>query len=105
MSYESGWEAGEEGKMTKVDLVDRISETTGFKKADASDCLEALLDIIKNTLKTEDKLKISGFGNFEVREKEARRGRNPQTGEKMTIAGRRILTFRSSTVLRKMLNK
>jgi len=67
--------------------------------------LEALLETIKKALETGDKVKVSGFGNFEVKQKADRRGRNPQTGETLTITSRKILSFKPSTVLKANINK
>ena len=67
--------------------------------------LETVFAIMKSTLESGEKLKISGFGNFEVKQKADRRGRNPQTGEAITIEARRILTFKPSTLLRQAINK
>ena len=67
--------------------------------------LETVFLIMKNTLESGEKLKISGFGNFEVKQKADRRGRNPQTGEAITIEARRVLTFKPSTLLRQAINK
>lgn len=91
--------------MTKSDLAEKINAATGFSKKESADVLETVFSIIKNTLETGDKIKISGFGNFEVKQKADRRGRNPQTGEAITIAARRILTFKPSTLLRQAINK
>ena len=63
-----------------------------------------MLDIIKESLENGENVKLSGFGSFNVRDKRARRGRNPQTGEEITITPRRVLTFKSSNVLREKLN-
>ncbi|RII31408.1 MAG: integration host factor subunit alpha [Geobacter sp.] len=90
--------------MTKADLVEKLHISTGFSKKEAADMLESVLAIMKNTLETSDKLKISGFGNFEIKNKTDRRGRNPQTGETITIAARRILTFKPSPLLRQAIN-
>jgi len=63
-----------------------------------------VFDIMKNTLEGGDKIKIAGFGNFVVKDKATRRGRNPQTGEEIEISSRRILTFKPSQVLKASLN-
>jgi integration host factor subunit alpha len=68
------------------------------------DVLEGLLEIIKTTLEGGEDLKIANFGKFEVRQKNARIGRNPQTGEAITIESRQIVTFRPATLLKKCLN-
>jgi len=67
--------------------------------------VEAVFSLIKSTLESGEKLKIAGFGNFEVKQKADRRGRNPQTGETITIEARKILTFKPSNVLRLAINK
>jgi len=86
--------------MTKVDIVEAIYEKVGFSKKEVSKIVESIFDIIKESLQKEDKIKISGFGNFVVRKKRARRGRNPQTGDDIEISSRRILTFKPSQVLK-----
>lgn len=90
--------------MTKADIVDRIQTTTGMQKKESIDMLEAVLSIFKDTLESGEKIKIACFGNFEVREKKDRQGRNPQTGEGITITARRILTFKPSAILKTALN-
>ena len=90
--------------MTKVDIIENIYEKVGFSKKEVSKIVESVFHIIKETLQTEDKIKISGFGNFVIRNKRARRGRNPQTGSDIEISPRRILTFKPSQVLKAGLN-
>jgi integration host factor subunit alpha len=90
--------------MTKVDIVENIYEKVGFSKKEVAKIVETIFDLIKESLEKEDKIKISGFGNFVVRKKRARRGRNPQTGNDIEISSRRILTFKPSQVLRAGLN-
>ncbi len=90
--------------MTKVDIVEDIYEKVGFSKKEVAKIVEYIFDIIKETLVKEDKIKISGFGNFVVRKKRSRRGRNPQTGNDIEISARRILTFKPSQVLKGDLN-
>jgi integration host factor subunit alpha len=77
----------------------------GFSKKEVAKIVETIFDLIKETLKHEDKIKISGFGNFVVRKKRARRGRNPQTGSDIEITPRRILTFKPSQVMKSSLNR
>jgi integration host factor subunit alpha len=91
--------------MTKADLVERIQANTGFTKKESADMLESVFSIMKNTLEAGEKIKIAGFGNFEVKQKKDRRGRNPQTGESITIEAIRILSFKPSMLLRQKLNK
>lgn len=92
--------------MTKVDLADKIyeNERLGLSKREAVDIVEMILEIMKSTLESGEKVKVAGFGNFEVKQKNDRRGRNPQTGEEMTITSRRVLTFKSSTILKSRIN-
>lgn len=91
--------------MTKIDIVEAIYEKVGFSKKEVANIVESIFDIIKEHLQKEDKIKISGFGNFVVRRKRARRGRNPQTGDDIEISPRRILTFKPSHVLKAALNR
>ena len=90
--------------MTKTDLVEVIQENAEMTRTDALDVLEGLLEIVKTTLEGGEDLKIINFGKFEVRQKTARAGRNPQTGEAITIEPRQIVTFKPATLLKKCLN-
>jgi len=90
--------------VTKVDIVENIYEKVGFSKKEVAKIVESIFDIIKESLQQEEKIKISGFGNFVVRKKRARRGRNPQTGDDIEITSRRILTFKPSQVLKAVIN-
>ena len=90
--------------MTKADIIDRIYERVGFSKKEATDVVETAFEIIKSHLERGDKVKISGFGNFVIHGKQPRKGRNPQTGEEITIAGRKVLTFKPSQTLKKNMN-
>jgi len=92
------------GKMTKAEIIARIYEKVGFAKKDATDVVEATFEIIKSCLEKGEKVKVSGFGNFVVNTKRPRKGRNPQTGEEIIIAGRKVLTFKPSQILKKSLN-
>jgi integration host factor subunit alpha len=91
--------------MTKAEIVEQIYERVGFSKKESADLVEKVFDIIKDTLRDGEKVKISGFGNFVVREKNARKGRNPQTGEEIVLEARRVLTFKPSLVLKNLLNE
>jgi integration host factor subunit alpha len=91
--------------MTKADLVERIHINSGISKKDSFDILEAVFSIIKDTLESGEKIKVAGFGNFEVKEKKDRKGRNPQTGEAITITARRVLTFKPSVILKSAMNE
>lgn len=90
--------------MTKADIVEALYQKVGFSKKEAADLVELVFDTLKATLSQGQKIKISGFGNFVVREKRSRVGRNPQTGESIEISARRVLTFRPSQVLRAEVN-
>ena len=91
--------------MTKADLVNKIFEQIGGTKKESADLIEKLFDVMKNTILGGESIKISGFGNFIVRTKKPRIGRNPQTGETIEISARRVLTFKPSQVLRDGVNK
>ncbi len=91
--------------MTKADIVEKIHTTTGLSKKDSTAMMESVFAIMKESLEAGESIKVSGFGSFEVRQKEARRGRNPQTGEAITIEARKVLTFKPSSVLRDAINK
>jgi integration host factor subunit alpha len=67
--------------------------------------MESVFTIMKESLEVGETIKVSGFGNFEVKQKDARRGRNPQTGESITIEARKVLTFKPSTLLRQAINR
>lgn len=91
--------------MTKADIVDKVCEQVGgFSKKEAADLVDQVFDTMKAVLETGEKIKISGFGNFVVRDKKPRPGRNPQTGQEITIEARRVLTFKPSNVLKTALN-
>lgn len=91
--------------MTKADLVNKIFEQIGGTKKESADYVEKLFDVMKNTMLEGESVKISGFGNFMIRNKKPRIGRNPQTGETIEISARRVLTFKPSQVLRDAVNK
>ena len=91
--------------MTKADIAERIHQNTGFPLKNSNELLEALLEVMKCALESGDELKIAGFGKFEVRQKYDRKGRNPQTGEAITINSRRVLTFKPSALLKEAINK
>jgi integration host factor subunit alpha len=93
-----------EATVTKADIVESVYEKVGFSKKEAAEIVEMVFDTIKETLERGEKIKISGFGNFIVRDKKARVGRNPQTGREIEISARRVLTFRPSQVLKNALN-
>ena len=90
--------------MTKAELIEGVYEKVGFSKKDSSDLVELIFNTLKDSLSKSEKIKISGFGNFIVRQKRARIGRNPQTGQTIEISARKVLTFRPSQVLKAQLN-
>ena len=90
--------------MTKADLIENVYLKTGFSKKESAEIVETVFDLIKNNLEQGEKIKIAGFGNFVVKDKSTRRGRNPQTGDEIEITSRRILTFKPSQVLKSSIN-
>jgi integration host factor subunit alpha len=97
-------EKTERSTMTKADIVEKVYQKIGFSKKEASELVELVFSSLKEVLQNGDKVKISGFGNFLVREKHERVGRNPQTGEQMKISARRVISFRPSQVLKALLD-
>jgi integration host factor subunit alpha len=91
--------------MTKADIFEKVQSATDFNKKESAEMVEAVFTIMKSTLESGETLKISGFGNFVVKQKADRRGRNPQTGESLTIEARRILKFKPSNILKEAINK
>ncbi len=91
--------------MTKADIVEGVFQKVGYSKKDVAMVIEEVFECIKTELEKGGKIKISGFGNFNVREKRARRGRNPQTGSEITIEERRVMTFKASALLKKAINE
>ncbi len=89
--------------ITKADLVEKVYQKIGFSKKEASELVDLVFNTLKGVLVEGDNVKISGFGNFIVRGKNQRIGRNPQTNEQITISARRVLTFRASQVLKAIL--
>lgn len=91
--------------MTKAEIIDAVYEKVGgFSKKEAAEIVESVFDTMKEVLADGQKIKISGFGNFVVRYKKERIGRNPQTGDPIPISARRVLTFKPSQVLKGILN-
>ncbi|MDH4229576.1 MAG: integration host factor subunit alpha [Nitrospirota bacterium] len=86
--------------MRKADIASLIHERHGLPKREAAAMVELILDEIKDTLSRGEEVKIAGFGNFNVRKKRERKGRNPKTGEEIGITPRRVVTFRASPVFK-----
>src|ERR1044071_6386671 len=95
---------GDDWAMTKADIIESVYERVGFSKKESAEIVELVFDTLKETLERGDKIKISGFGNLQVRRKKARIGRNPQTNQPIQSSARRVLTFRPSQVLKAELN-
>ena len=96
---------GKTMSMTKAELVSIVSEKCSFSRQESFEIVEQVFQILKETLEKGENVKISGFGNFITREKRPRKGRNPKTGEEMIISGRRVLSFKASAILRKVVNQ
>lgn len=86
--------------LTKADLADLLFEQVGLNKREAKDMVEAFFEEVRNALENGDSVKLSGFGNFELRTKSERPGRNPKTGEEIPISARRVVTFHASQKLK-----
>lgn len=90
---------------TKADIVQAVYRLGNFTKRESAELVSMVFETMKETLADGEKIKISGFGNFEIRSKNPRPGRNPQTGEEITIHGRKILKFKPSQILKEGLNE
>ena len=91
--------------ITKADIINSIYNNLDIQKQDSTTIVETLLEIIKHTLESGEDILISGFGKFCVKDKNKRRGRNPQTGNSVILDARRVVTFKCSRTLRENLNK
>jgi integration host factor subunit alpha len=90
--------------LTKIEIINMLNEHIGIPKIECIRIVESFFDIIKSELEKSSPVKISGFGKWTVRSKKARIGRNPKTGEDVTIRARKVVTFRPSTTLSDELN-
>ena len=88
------------GALTRADLAEAVHQEVGLTRQDCADLMERTLELIASALQRGEVVKISGFGVFQVREKRARMGRNPKTGEPAAIDPRRVITFRASQVMK-----
>jgi DNA-binding protein HU-beta len=86
--------------MNKTELITKVSEVAELTKKDATKAVDAVFDAITEALKNGDKVQLIGFGNFEVRERAARKGRNPQTGEEIEIAASKVPAFKPGKALK-----
>ena len=90
--------------LTKAHIVEKLFARNLFTKGESAQIIETLFELIKQSLQDGEDVMISGFGKFSVREEHQRKGRNPQSGEPMTLAPRKVVTFKCSTVLREKMN-
>lgn len=88
------------GALTKAQMADRLFEELGLNKREAKEIVEMFFGEIRNSLERNEQVKLSGFGNFDLREKGERPGRNPKTGEEIPISARRVVTFRPGQKLK-----
>ncbi len=91
--------------LTKKEIVESVAETVGITKTQAAQAFEMVFKTVVNTLERGEQVKISGFGSFNPKDKKARQGRNPKTGESIEISARRVVTFKASPVLKEKMNK
>ena len=86
--------------LTKAEVAEHLYEKVGLSKRDAKDMVEVFFEEIRSTLENGEQVKLSGFGNFDLREKSERPGRNPKTGEDIPISARKVVTFRPGQKLK-----
>jgi len=91
--------------LTKADIIEAIQKENGYSRKQSSEITEILMEIIKQFLESGEDVLISGFGKFQVKTKKKRRGRNPATGEDLTLPPRKVVTFKSSGRLRNHINR
>ncbi|MCY0858474.1 MULTISPECIES: integration host factor subunit alpha [unclassified Cupriavidus] len=92
--------AAEVPTLTKAELAEMLFDQVGLNKRESKDMVEAFFDVIREALEQGDSVKLSGFGNFQLRDKPQRPGRNPKTGEIIPITARRVVTFHASQKLK-----
>lgn len=93
------------GTLTKAELAAQINETLGLNKRESKEIVEVFFAEIKDTLAENQEVKLSGFGNFELRDKAERPGRNPKTGENIPVSARRVVTFKAGQKLKQRVEK
>ncbi|MDO4429933.1 MAG: integration host factor subunit alpha [Lonepinella koalarum] len=91
--------------LTKIEMADNLVEKFGLNKVEAKALLEGFFEEIRKALENGQNVKLSGFGNFELRDKSGRPGRNPKTGESVPVSARRVVTFKSGQKLRARVQK
>ena len=96
---------GSKGTLTKAELADLLFEKVGFNKREAKDMVESFFEEVRTALERGEGVKLSGFGNFQLRDKPQRPGRNPKTGEEIPITARRVVTFHASQKLKALVDK
>lgn len=89
---------------TKADIVEAVYQKIGLSKKESADIVDTVFEVIREQLEQSEPVKISGFGNFNVRSKGPRRGRNPKTGDEIEITARKVLSFKPSQILRDKVN-
>ena len=94
-----------ESNLNKTELVSAVAEKTGLTKKDSEKAVGALFEVVTETLSTGERVQVVGFGTFEVRDRAARKGRNPQTGEVIDIAAAKVPAFKAGKALREAVNK
>lgn len=97
--------SGEVKELNKTELIAKVAELTDLSKKDASKAVDAVFDAVSDALQSGDKVQLVGFGNFEVKSREARKGRNPQTGQEIDIPASKIPTFKAGKSLKDLCSK
>jgi integration host factor subunit alpha len=86
--------------LTKAEMAERLFENVGLNKREAKEFVDAFFEVVREALEHGEQVKLSGFGNFDLRQKNQRPGRNPKTGEEIPISARRVVTFRPGQKLK-----
>ena len=90
--------------LTKAEMAERLFDDVGLNKREAKEFVDAFFDVLREALEQGEQVKLSGFGNFQLRDKPQRPGRNPKTGEEIPITARRVVTFHASQKLKGMVD-
>ena len=90
--------------LTRADMAESLFNELGLNKREARELVDLYFEELRTSLAIGEQIKLSGFGNFDVNTKYPRKGRNPQTGDEITIKGRKVLTFKPSQILKKSIN-
>src|SRR5665811_1627046 len=93
------------GALTKAEMAERLYEELGLNKREAKELVELFFEEIRHALEDNEQVKLSGFGNFDLRDKRQRPGRNPKTGEEIPITARRVVTFHPSAKLKSLVDE